>query len=190
MNRRLMLSATLYNGLFALIGCATNEPEAASTPEGERAKLEKRVDRALWKLYNGVRESRDLAANAKGVLVFPTIFSAGLVVGGSYGEGALRVGPATAGYYRTAALAMGLIAGFQSRAMYLLFMTQESLDKFRASENWTIGVDASVALAKLGTNGEIDTKTLQQPVIGFVLANAGLMANLSIEGTKFTRMDL
>ncbi|SIL46540.1 Uncharacterized conserved protein [Mycobacteroides abscessus subsp. abscessus] len=69
-------------------------------------------------------------------------------------------------------------------------MTQDSLDKFVASKGWTAGVDASVAVAKIGANGEIDTNTIRQPVIGFVVTNAGLMANLTIEGTKVTRLDL
>lgn len=189
MNKRLMLSATLCASLLALGACTTTQP-VAQTPRSRRNTIDRQVNRALWKLYNQVRGSRELVAAAQGVLVFPRVISAGLVVGGSYGEGALRTGSVTQGYYQTAALAVGLVAGAQSRAMYLLFMTPDSLERFQSSRGWTVGVDASVALATLGSNGEIDTRTLQQPIIGFVLTNAGLMAQLSIEGTKFTRLEL
>jgi lipid-binding SYLF domain-containing protein len=72
----------------------------------------------------------------------------------------------------------------------ILFQTREALDKFRNSKGWTAGVDGSVALIKVGANGEIDTTTANNPVQALVLTNAGLMANLNLEGTKITRLDL
>ena len=99
-------------------------------------------------------------------------------------------GDATAAYYSVGAASVGLLAGAQSKAMYLLFMTEDALRKFESSEGWTAGADASVAVANVGADAQIDTKTVQQPIVGFVLTNAGLMANLSLDGTKFTRMKL
>jgi lipid-binding SYLF domain-containing protein len=118
------------------------------------------------------------------------VVSAGFVVGGSYGEGALREGNATTGYYSVAAGSVGLLAGAQSKAMYLLFMTEEVLQKFKGSEGWTAGADASVALANVGADAGVDTKTAQAPIIGFVRTNGGLMANSSIDGTKFSKLRL
>jgi len=69
-------------------------------------------------------------------------------------------------------------------------MTQEALNKFRNSNGWTAGADASVAVAKVGANGTLDTNTAGQSVVAFVMTNAGLMANLSVEGTKITKTDL
>ena len=103
---------------------------------------------------------------------------------------ALRKGDATSAYYSVGAASVGLLAGAQSKAMYLLFMTEDALRKFESSEGWTAGADASVAVANVGADAQIDTKTVQQPIVGFVLTNAGLMANLSLDGTKFTRMKL
>jgi lipid-binding SYLF domain-containing protein len=67
-------------------------------------------------------------------------------------------------------------------------MTREALDKFRASKGWQAGVDASVALIKVGASGSLDTSTAKQPVIGFVFNQRGLMYDLSLEGTKFTKI--
>jgi lipid-binding SYLF domain-containing protein len=72
----------------------------------------------------------------------------------------------------------------------MLFMSREALDKFRAGKGWTAGVDGSVALIKVGANGEIDTATANNPIQAFVLTNAGLMANLNLEGTKISKLDL
>ena len=131
-----------------------------------------------------------MVANARGVLVFPKVVSAGFVVGGSYGEGAMRKGGSSTGYYSMGAGSVGLLAGAQSKAVFLLFMTQDALAKFEASKGWTAGVDASVAVVNVGADAQATSQTLQQPIVGYVLTNAGLMANLSFDGTKLTKLDL
>ena len=190
MRKRLLLSATAGAALLVVSGCAVTTDRAAEDPVARRRRIDAGVDAALTKLYAQVPRSRELVAKASGALVFPEVISAGFVVGGSYGEGALRTGSRTAGYYKMVSAAVGLLAGAQSRAVYVLFMTRDALDRFAASNGWTAGVDASVAAATVGANGELDIMALQAPVIGFVLTNAGLMANLSLEGTKFIRIDL
>jgi lipid-binding SYLF domain-containing protein len=145
--------------------------------------------RAIARLHTQVPDSRELMAKAKGTLVFPSVVAAGFVVGGSYGQGALRKGGRTTAYYSNAAGSVGLLAGAQSKAIYVLFMTQESLDKFRASRGWTAGADASVTMLKVGASAAVDTQTMQQPVVGYALSNAGLMANLSLDGTKINKLD-
>jgi lipid-binding SYLF domain-containing protein len=112
------------------------------------------------------------------------------VVGGSYGEGAMRKGGSSTGYYSMGAGSVGLLAGAQSKAVFLLFMTQEALAKFEASKGWTAGADASVAVVNVGADAQATTQTMQQPIVGYVLTNAGLMANLSFDGTKITKLDL
>lgn len=124
------------------------------------------------------------------MLVFPIVISAGFVVGGSYGNGALLEGGRTQGYYSTAAGSVGLLAGADSKAVYVLFMRPESLERFKASKGWAAGTDASVTVIKAGAYAGIDTMTVRHPVIGYVLSNGGLMANLSLDGTKITRLDL
>jgi lipid-binding SYLF domain-containing protein len=191
MNKRRLLATTASAALLAFAGgCTTTKPDKASddSPSRRRA-LDARVDDALARLYAQAPQSRELVGKAKGVLVMPEVISAGLGVGASYGEGALRIGRTTADYYRMVGASVGFLAGAQSRAIFLLFMTQESLDKFQASKGWTAGVDASVAVASVGVNGQIDTATVQRPIIGFVLTNVGLMANLSFEGARFIKIE-
>ena len=122
------------------------------------------------------------------MLVFPSVLQAGFIVGAQYGKGSLRVGGSTVGYYSTTSGSIGLTAGAQSKALIFLFMTQDALDKFRNSDGWSAGADASVALVKMGANGTIDTTTATKPVEVIVLTNAGLMADVSLEGTKVSRL--
>ena len=178
-------------GLLAVLAAAcTTTNTSSGDPAARRSGIDASVDAALSKLYGQVQGSRELTGKAKGVLVFPSVVSAGLGIGGSYGQGALRVGGRSVGYYSTTAASVGLLAGADSKAVFVLFMTQESMDKFRASNGWTAGADASVTMLKVGANASIDTQTAQSPVIGFALSNAGLMANLSLDGTKISRLDL
>ena len=186
MDRRPFLAA----GFLAFFAACTTTSTSSGDPVARRTSIDASVDSALSKLYVQAPGSREMTRKAKGVLVFPSVVSAGLGVGGSYGQGALRVSGKTDGYYSTTAASVGLLAGADSKAVYVLFMTQESLDKFRASKGWTAGADASVTMLNIGASAAIDTQTAQRPVIGYALSNAGLMANLSLDGTKVNKLDL
>ena len=186
--RALVLAAVTAPALLAA-GCAVTRGSETSSAS-KRREIDTGVDATLNRLYTEVRGSRELAAKSRGVLVFPSILAAGLVVGGEYGEGALRVGGRTQGYYRATSASFGFQAGAQSKSLIMMFMTQDALDKFVNSKGWTAGADASVAFLRVGANGEIDTTSASQAVNAFALTNAGLMANLTIEGTKFSRIDL
>lgn len=190
--RRGMLGALAAVPLvLATTGCAiTRGGSDKKTPEQHRRDIDSNADATLSRLYEQVRGSRELTAKARGLLIFPSILAAGLVVGGEYGEGVLRTGGRSQAYYRAASGSFGFQAGAQSKAVVIVFLTQEALDKFRNSNGWTAGVDGSVALLKIGANGEVDTTTIKNDVAAFALTNAGLMYNLTIEGTKVTRMDL
>ena len=178
-------------GVGGITGCSTTTTAArGSDPIAKRHSIDANVDSALARLYAQDPASREMISKARGVLVFPSIVAAGFVVGGSYGEGALRVHGRTAEYYSTAAGSVGLLAGAESKSVYLLFMTDEALAKFRASKGWTVGADASVTLANVGASASVDTKTVQQEIVGYVLTNGGLMANVSLEGTKITPISM
>ena len=142
----------------------------------------------LHRLYDTTPGSRELVQKARGVLIFPSAVSAGLVIGGQFGDGELRVDGVVDGYYRTATGSIGWQIGAQSRALVFLFMTQDALDRFRASQGWAGGVDASVAALTVGANGELDANASRAPTVAFVLTNGGLMANLTLQGTKVTRI--
>jgi lipid-binding SYLF domain-containing protein len=112
------------------------------------------------------------------------------VFGASRGDGALRVNGKTVSFHRTTSGTFGLQAGAQSTAVFLLFMTDDALRRFQDSRGWTAGVDASVTLISVGANAQLTSATSQQPVIGYVLSNSGLMAGVTVDGTRITRLNL
>ncbi|MCU9954763.1 MULTISPECIES: BPSL1445 family SYLF domain-containing lipoprotein [Burkholderia] len=191
-NLVLKAAAALIVGSLALTGCTTtpDKPDNAATNASKRQAIDASVDGTLSRLYSTVKGSRELVAKSRGVLVFPDVLQAGFIVGGQSGNGALRVGGSTVGYYNTSSLSVGLQAGAQSKAIVFLFMTQQALDEFRGSDGWAAGAGASVALVKMGANGAIDTTTATAPVQVVVLTNAGLMGDVSINGTKVTKLKI
>jgi lipid-binding SYLF domain-containing protein len=194
--RNFMLKATaaLAFGGIALAGCTTTSPSSTNatpaTDASRRHSIDADVDGAMSRLFTSVKGSRELVSKARGVLVFPSVLQAGFIVGAQHGDGALRVGGSTVGYYSTTSGSFGLQAGAQSKAIIFLFMTQDSLDTFRNADGWSVGADASVALVKIGANGAVDTTTATAPVQVFVLTNAGLMGDLSLQGTKVSRLKI
>ena len=125
MNRRTFFSLTAIALASSLAACNTAKTptEAAS----KRQEINTGVDSALNKLYSSTPGSREQASKAKGILVFPSVIAAGLVVGGEYGEGALRSGGTSIGYYKTSTASFGLQIGAQSKAVIMMFMTQDAL---------------------------------------------------------------
>jgi lipid-binding SYLF domain-containing protein len=177
--------------VFVLLasGCTTTGPSSGD-PELRRRSIDAEVDNALARLYGQVEGSKQLVERARGVLVFPSVLEAGFIVGASRGQGALRVGGQTKSYHATTSASFGLQAGAQSTAVFLLFMTDEALKRFQHSSGWTVGADASVTLLSVGASAQVTTATAQQPVIGYVLSNRGLMAGITLDGTRITRLDL
>ncbi|CAM2154685.1 MULTISPECIES: YSC84-related protein [Paraburkholderia] len=192
--RRFILKTSIAVALAAsaLAGCTTtgNQPPTEQSNDSRRQSIDASVDGTMSRLYQTVPGSRELVGKARGVLVFPSVVQAGIVVGGEHGDGALRVGGGTVGYYSTTGASVGATLGVQSKAVVYLFMTQDALDKFRNSDGWSVGGDASVALVKVGANGSIDTTTATKPVEVFVLTNKGLLGDLSLGGTKISRLKL
>ena len=167
--------------------CTTTGPHDSAGTYAKRDQIESNVDATLARLYEAAPVSREMVARAAGVLVFPSVLNVGLVIGGEHGDGALRVGGQTVEYYTTSGGSIGIQAGAQTKAEVIVFMTQESLDKFRASHGWTVGADATVAVAHIGANGSVDSETIRRPIVGFVMNNTGLMAGVSLEGSKISK---
>ena len=167
--------------LFGPFGLPTAQAAVSS-----RAEIDAQSREALARLKEQTSAGAELASRAAGVLVFPKVLKGGVVVGGEYGEGQLRVGGVPTRYYRLASASVGFQLGVQQKSVVILFMTPESLDHFRRSKGWKAGVDASVAIATLGAGDQIDTETARKPVIAFVFSNKGLMYNLTLEGSRIT----
>lgn len=186
MSRRAFLTVAAGVAVTLAAGCASKSPQEEAA---KRRDIDARVDTALTRLHTQAPGSRELAQKAQGVLVFPAVAAGGLIVGGEYGEGSLRMANRTVDYYKMASASIGLTAGAQSKSVILMFMTQDALDKFRASKGWTAGVDASVAVMKTGADTGVSTMTTQAPVVAYVTTNSGLMADVSLQGSKISKLD-
>jgi lipid-binding SYLF domain-containing protein len=189
MQRRTILTATASAAMaVALLGGCANYRDQGETPADVQSSIDAGVGPTLNTLYAKVPGSKELADKARGILVFPSVFDGGVVVGGEYGRGALIVDGRTVGYYKTSSVSLGVQVGAQSRSLVLMFMTQDALDRLSANKGWTAGADASVALLHLGANGTLQGSDGAAAVNAFALNNEGLMVGASIDGTKLTRI--
>lgn len=175
----------LIVSMIALVftGCS-----AGSGPmtEAER-QINNDVDKVL-KEFAEIKGSNNVLRKAKGILVFPKVYKGGIGIGAEYGEGALRVRGRTVDYYSTAAGSIGFQLGGQRKTMIFAFMTKKALKEFQESSGWKIGADASIAVIAVGAGGSIDSARLNQPIVAVVFGQKGLMYNLTLEGTKITKI--
>lgn len=191
MKRRAFLTGSVGAAwLAATAGCTTTGSSSGSGAAAERREIDADVDEALERLYRTVPGARELIAKSRGVLVFPDVVGAGFVIGAEYGRGALRAEGSTIGYFSTMGGSFGAQIGAQSRTIVYAFMTRTALDRFKRSSGWKVGADATVAIVKMGANGSVDTTTAINPIEAFVITNAGLMAGVSLEGSKISRLDI
>jgi len=173
---------------FALIAVAAIALWAPRTEAASGAKINADVHVTLDQFFRQTPGSRALASSAAGVLVFPTVVKAGIGIGGEYGEGALLVAGQTVGYYNLVSASFGFQLGAQARTVIIMFMTPSALAGFNRTAGWKVGVDGSVTLITLGAGATIDSSQITSPVIGFVLDPTGLMYNLTLEGSKISRI--
>jgi len=182
MKQSFNLNVWVFLSVFSMMASV---PVAAAT----KVEIDARVEAALEEFNEKSRAGVSLMRRAAGALIFPRVIKGGIGIGGEYGEGALQVGGKTVAYYSTASASIGFQLGGQVKTQIILFMDQASLNAFRRSDGWEAGVDGSVAIAEFGAGGELDTKTLKEPIIGFVFSNKGLMYNLTLEGSKMSRLE-
>jgi len=152
------------------------------------AEIDADVYKTLQSFERQVGGARDLANKAAGILVFPSVVTAGLGLGGEYGEWLLIIRGRPGCYYNLVSCSFGFQLGVQVRSVIIMFMTEAALASFESTYGWKAGVDGSIAIVTLGTGGAIDTESLTSPVIGFILDPAGLMYNLTLEGSKISRI--
>jgi len=168
-----LISATLSGNLFAKTA----------------KEIDASVDAAIERFYKQVAGAREFEKTAKGMLVMPNVVKGAFIIGGEYGEGALRIGGKSVAYYNTVSGSIGFQIGGESKDIILCFMTEAALKNFRASSGWEAGVDGNVALINVGAGERADTTTSQDPIVGFVFDAKGLIADISLKGAKFTRLD-
>ena len=187
--RPLVAASVLGLSGLALVGCTTTTPDGRTNFASSKATVDTQTDATLSRLYSIVPGAREIGGSAKGILVFPSVVGGSFVVGAEFGQGALRSSDSGRRYYSIAVGSVGWQAGAQSKAIVYMFTTTEALDTFRNSKGWTVGVDATVAVANVGANGSIDTTSMNQPVVAFVMANAGLEVGASVQGAKVTELN-
>lgn len=174
-----LIAATLSFTSFSQIASA-----AATAKE-----IDASADAALDRFYKQVKGADELARNAKGLLIMPNVKKAGLIVGGEYGKGALRIDGKTVGYYRVVSGSVGFQLGAEAKDMILVFMTDEVLNKFRASKGWEAGIDGNVAIIVVGGGGSATTRNVNEPIQGYVFDVKGLMGDISLKGAKFSKIN-
>ncbi|MDR3417048.1 MAG: lipid-binding SYLF domain-containing protein [Nevskia sp.] len=157
---------------------------AASTAE----ELNKDAEQALQNLYKSNPVALDISKKARATLVFPNIVKAGLVFGGAYGEGVLFKGSSASGYYNSVSASWGLQAGAQSYGYVVFLMSNKALDYLNKSDGWELGVGPTVVVVNEGVAKNLSSSTLKDDAYAFIFDQQGLMASLSIEGTKVTRI--
>jgi len=179
-SRRTALRLTLLSGIAGI--APAQRAEAAS------ARIEADVRATLETFFRQVEGSRELVDRSAAILVFPSVIKAGIGIGGEYGEGALLTRDRTLDYYNIVSASIGFQLGAQARSVIIVFMTREALADFRRVDGWKVGVDASVALITVGVGGSIDTTRIVNPIVGFIFDGKGLMYNLTLEGSKISRI--
>jgi lipid-binding SYLF domain-containing protein len=176
---RTILTALVFVTATSLSGAAL-----ASTAED----LHKDSNQALATLTKSNPLAADVAKQAKAMLIFPNIVKAGLIFGGAYGEGVLKQGDKVDGYYNSVTASFGWQAGAQSYGYVVFLMTDKAVKYIRETHGWEIGVGPTVVLVNEGVAKNLSSTTLKEDAYAFVFDQQGLMASLSIEGTKISKI--
>jgi len=152
------------------------------------AEIDADASQTLKRFYKEVDGSTELASSAKALLVMSGVTKAGFLVGGEYGQGALRIGGKTQGYYNLVAGSYGFTFGVEQMDIIIAFMTEEALNEFKNVAGWEVGVTGNVAIIDVGGGKRLDTTSLKDPVVAFVFEPQGLMVDVSLKGAKFTKI--
>lgn len=171
--------------LAALVSMGTIENAKAATA----ADLNKEAELALDKLYRTNSVAKEISEKAEAVLVFPSIVKAGLVFGGAYGEGVLMEDGKVNHYYNSVTGSWGLQAGAQSYGYAVFLMNDKAVDYLKESHGWEVGVGPTVVVVDEGVAKNLSTSTLKEDAYAFIFDQSGLMAGVSIEGTKITEIN-
>ena len=151
-------------------------------------EIDAAIESSLTRFTEEIQGGNAYLQGARGVLVIPRMWKAGVLIGFEFGEGALIVDGVKVQYYKALTTSLGIQVGVGSKDLIILFFDDTAMDNFLYSSGWEVGVDGAVALFTRGAAGASDTITFKDPIIGFVFGQKGLIAGVSIEGTKFTKI--
>ena len=172
--------------LIALTAAAVTGPRPCAAESA--SQLNRDASAALSRLYASQPSAKVLSQKARGILVFPHMVKAGFMFGGQIGEGVLRKGGKTAGYYNSVAASYGLQAGAQKFGYALFFMNDAALRQLDATNGFEIGVGPSLVVVDEGVGRSITTNTITSDVYAFIFSQKGLMAGIGIQGSKITKV--
>lgn len=161
---------------------------ASGASESTAEDLNRDAAQALQNLYKVNPAAAEVSRHARAVLVFPNIVKAGLVFGGSYGEGVLTKGTEVAGYFNSVSASWGLQAGAQSYGYAVFLMNKKAVNYLDKSKGWEIGVGPTVVVVNEGVAKNLSSTTMKDDAYAFIFDQQGLMASLSIEGTKISHI--
>ena len=156
--------------------------------ENQGSIINRDAEIALQNLFEIDPNTISIYKNAPATLIIPRITKAGVVLGGAYGEGVLRINEAPVDYYSLASASYGFQIGAQQYSNIIFFMTEEALQKFRVKDGWELGADAEVVFRDKGYSIGISSKTISKPVYAVVFDQKGLLAGTSLVGAKFSRL--
>jgi lipid-binding SYLF domain-containing protein len=183
MRKRIRIQVTVL--LLAAMVASMSTPLALAA---SRQELERDAARALQSLYANNSAARLLGAQAKAVLVFPSIVKAGFMFGGQMGDGVLMRKGRPAGYYNSLAASYGFQAGVQIFGYALFFMNDAALAYLGKSDGWEIGMGPSIVVVDKGVGKSLTSTTITQDVYAFIFDQKGLMAGMGIQGSKITQI--
>jgi len=181
--RKLVLATSLAVAAIAAVPMIDQANAASSTDE-----LSRDANQALQLLYSHNPAAASLGRSAKAVLIFPNIVKAGFVFGGAYGEGVLESGLKIDSYYNSFTGSWGLQAGAQSYGYAVFLMTDKAVEYIHQTHGWEIGTGPTVVIVDEGIAQNLTTSTLKNDAYAFIFDQKGLMAGVSIEGTKISRV--
>ena len=180
------IKALLIGSAVAALALGAANVASAQSPNAEN--LDRSADQALQHLYETNPVARTLGEKSRAVLIFPSIVKAGLVFGAGYGEGELKQGSKVDGYYNSFTGSWGLQAGAQSYGYVVFLMTGKAVDYIHETHGWEIGVGPTVVVVDEGVAKNLSTSTLKDDAYAVIFDQRGLMAGVSIEGTKISHV--
>ncbi len=153
-----------------------------------KADIDEDVAKSLADFHALNPTNAGLSKQAAGMLVFPHITKGGVGVAGEFGEGVLQVKGKTVGYYSIGGASVGLTLGAAKRSEIIMFMTQDALDSFTHRDGWSIGADAGVTVVNKNAGADYDTLVHKTPIVAFAYGEKGLIGDLSVQGSKITKI--
>ena len=173
-----ILAVFLFGGVFA-----------GQSYGGTSKEIDASANAAMDRFYKNVKDAKEIVMKANGMLVLPNVKKGAFIIGGEYGEGAMRIDGKTVDYYNMISVSVGFQIGGQAKDIVFAFMSSDALKKFRNSKGWEAGVDGNVALIKIGAGESAITAMGEEQIVAFVFDVKGLIADISLKGAKFNKLD-